>query len=191
MKKVLTMLVVGAVVATASADLTSFGYTGGKLFDAGGGAFSAGTYVDGAVIYMTDLNPFVVDNGGQLQIDLADIVAAYGMLNIAVGPAFAGGKYSTPNLAEQPSSVIGQIAYLVFDANGGGIQEGDFIGIAAAGNELVDLKPDANPAAAPQSFNPGDITSNVQVIAIPEPATFGLMGIAGLGLFLARKKARR
>ena len=26
---------------------------------------------------------------------------------------------------------------------------------------------------------------------IPEPATFGLMGIAGLGLFLARKKARR
>lgn len=26
---------------------------------------------------------------------------------------------------------------------------------------------------------------------IPEPATFGLMGLAGLGLFLARKKARR
>ena len=28
-------------------------------------------------------------------------------------------------------------------------------------------------------------------VAIPEPATLGLMGIAGLGMFLARKKARR
>ena len=29
-----------------------------------------------------------------------------------------------------------------------------------------------------------------QLIVIPEPATFGLMGVAALGLFLARKKAR-
>ena len=31
---------------------------------------------------------------------------------------------------------------------------------------------------------------NYKVVAVPEPATFGLMGVAGLGLFLARKKAR-
>lgn len=31
---------------------------------------------------------------------------------------------------------------------------------------------------------------SIAVAVIPEPATFGLMGIAGLGLFLARKKAR-
>jgi len=35
----------------------------------------------------------------------------------------------------------------------------------------------------------GAATGSVTVI--PEPATFGLMGIAGLGMFLARKKARR
>ena len=39
-----------------------------------------------------------------------------------------------------------------------------------------------------------DVTTNIDsqgTQVIPEPATFGLMGIAGLGMFLARKKARR
>lgn len=46
--------------------------------------------------------------------------------------------------------------------------------------------------------NPGPGETNVQFdftgstwVAVPEPATIGLMGIAGLGLFLARRKARR
>ena len=33
-------------------------------------------------------------------------------------------------------------------------------------------------------------TANTIVTVIPEPATIGLMGIAGLGMFLARKKVR-
>ncbi len=37
----------------------------------------------------------------------------------------------------------------------------------------------------------GSADGSVQVQVIPEPGTLGLMGIAGLGMFLARKKARR
>ncbi|WP_372808530.1 PEP-CTERM sorting domain-containing protein [Pontiella sp.] len=35
----------------------------------------------------------------------------------------------------------------------------------------------------------GALDANIEVI--PEPATLGLMGVAGLGMFLARRKARR
>ena len=55
-----------------------------------------------------------------------------------------------------------------------------------------DKDPVGPPADTPEVFNLGDnaiALADQQVI--PEPATFGLMGIAGLGMFLARKKTRR
>jgi hypothetical protein len=36
----------------------------------------------------------------------------------------------------------------------------------------------------------GGVIFGTQNVVIPEPATFGMMAVAGLGLFLARKKAR-
>ena len=55
---------------------------------------------------------------------------------------------------------------------------------------LVDLQPDTGlPPASTQLLNGGGIQSNIEVV--PEPATLGLMGVAGLGMFLARRKSRR
>ena len=187
MKKVLTMMAVLTVAAVATADLAYFQMDGGKLFDESDSAVSAGTYVEGAVIMFTNLNLSV--SGGVISI--MDVMAPFATVDMTVGPAFAGGKYKlTDTFAERPSSAIGETAWLVFDPNGGGIQVGDFIGISSVGSEILDMAAAGSPAPAdPQQMLLGDITANVQVI--PEPATFGLMGIAGLGMFLARKKARR
>lgn len=185
MKKVITMIALLAVAGAASADLSYFKIQGGNLYDNTSTAYPFGTMTEGAVIQLVDLSAFVV--GGQ--INIADIPSAYTTVDIAVAPPLLGGAYSTGTISERPSTVIGETAYLVFDPNGGGIQVGDLIGLGT-GAEILDMAAAGSPAPAdPQIINPGDITANIEVI--PEPATIGLMGVAGLGMFLARRKARR
>ena len=185
MKKVITMVAVAAVAAVATADIVSFKYNGGVLSDAGGAAYPQGAIVGGAVTMLVDLNPLV--SGGS--INIVDIPAPLLTADISVGPAFAGGRYSTLAVESDTDFSGGApMAYLVFDPNGGGIQVGDVIGLAAAGDTLNALTPPIG-AGDIQSFSPGDIQANVTVI--PEPATLGLMGIAGLGMYLARRKVRR
>ena len=184
MKKVLTIMAVFAVVAVASADLAYFQINGGKLFDQGDVLVPAGTITDGTVILLGDLSLDV--SGGQ--INIADIPVAWMVADLAVKQPFLGGNYGTLALTERPSAAVGQTASFVADINGGGIQVGDFISIYAF--VVEDMAAVGSPApATPQFVTPGDLTAGVEVI--PEPATFGLMGVAALGLFLARKKARR
>jgi len=59
------------------------------------------------------------------------------------------------------------------------------------------VAPDQDSTAIPQptpgliyDLGEGQLAFADQQVAIPEPATFGLMGVAALGLFLARKKTR-
>ena len=58
-----------------------------------------------------------------------------------------------------------------------------------------DLDPAGSPPPTPFGYDIGGGAdaqlANYGQVVIPEPATFGLMGIAGLGMFLARKKTRR
>ena len=53
----------------------------------------------------------------------------------------------------------------------------------------------SDPKTVPQAISFADpvvmADAATTVTIIPEPATLGLMGVAGLGMFLARKKARR
>ncbi len=185
MKKVLRIVVLAAVASVASADLSYFQFKGGQLFDNGGSVIVGTTITDGAKIQLVDLTPFV--SGGK--INILDIPAAYFTGNIATAPLVPfGGTYQTGTISERPSSVIGETAYLLFDLNGGAIEVGDYIGLSG-GTVIADMAAVGDPAPAnPQVMSPGNITANIEVI--PEPATLGLMGIAGLGLFLARKKAR-
>ena len=187
MKKVLTMLAVGAIVASASADLTGWAFNGPTLTDNGGALFAVGSEVTAHTKLNLDLTPFVFDNAGQLQIDIANIGAIQTFVDIGIAPPFAGGTYSSANAASD-GSIAGATAYLVVKDGLGAIAVGDFIGLGGSG-VLEDLLPGTDPALPAQNFDGGAVTTNIEVI--PEPATLGMMAVAGLGLFLARKKARR
>jgi hypothetical protein len=184
MKKVLVMLAAGAVAIAASADITAWNWTGGVINP----ALPSGTpIVGGAITVNIDHSPFVVDNGGQLQINISDIQGVIGVADLAIAPVFLGGTYSTGQV-DSDGSAVG-IGYLVIDANGGGIEVGDLIGFGASA-AINDLQPNpGDPVGTPQTLAGGSIQTNVQVV--PEPATIGLMGIAGLGMYLARRKVRR
>ena len=77
-----------------------------------------------------------------------------------------------------------------------GAQNGDGFFFQSATFTAHDLTPPAAPEAFQVDNDPNPAFAGLQAngdvyAVIPEPATFGLMGVAGLGLFLARKKARR
>jgi len=184
MKKIAVMIAAGAVAVAASADVTAWNWTGGTITP----ELAAGSVISsGAITVNIDHSPYVVDNGGQLQIDIADIQGVIGVSDLAIAPAFLGGVYSSGQV-DSDGSAVGQ-AWLVIDANGGGVQIGDFIGFGGSAT-INDLQPNpGDPIGTPQTFAGGSVDTNVQVI--PEPATIGMMGIAGLGMFLARRKARR
>ena len=192
MKKILlTMVVAVAVVGVASADLTQWDIKGGVATDQNGDAFAnltatgltfinVGAEFDGATININVLQSLVGKGGGGIPL--------------GVGPAFLGGVYAAGGF-EDDASAIAIATFLVVNRAGitgvGDIVAGDFVGVSAVTFEPTERWPVGDPAPGlPDSFVLGDIQTGIEVV-IPEPATFGLLGLAGLGMFLARKKARR
>ena len=104
-----------------------------------------------------------------------DFSFEYGLFGFVVGPiaGYTGGSVYG-RIFQDSSAALGSWYYE------GHVQIlGDFVQSGPLG-----------PPAESYDLGLGDAVSvNQQVI--PEPATIGLMGIAGLGMFLARKKARR
>jgi len=189
MKKTIAMIAVAALAVSASADLTGFDMAGGVAYDSTGTAFAS----NAANVY-TLLNK---DLGASVSGDTIDISFIKGVgasdifssIGLAVAPARFGGTYSFS--AQGTGAAAGSTAYFVVTtaASWDSIAVGDYIGIITESFTLNDLQLD--PAAPPltsQQFTGSNVTANVQVI--PEPATVGLLGVAGLGLFLARRKAR-
>jgi len=195
MKKVLLLIAAGALAVSASADLTSFQWvTGTSVVDNGGTTLATG---DAYVLSVLDSDG-VADIWADIfggKIDIADLasyseIGSSSIIVASTGPAV--GKWTASEKVIGTGSWVGSYVYsIIADAASiADISVGDYIGISAVAGPLNELQADsALPPNPHQEFKTGGtVAVNVQVI--PEPATVGLMGIAGLGLFLARRKAR-
>ncbi|MDF7800963.1 PEP-CTERM sorting domain-containing protein [Pontiellaceae bacterium B1224] len=193
MKKLVTLIAVSAFAISASADLTGWKWAGGaSLTDQNGAAIANA----GATVFTTpNMDLALAAAGGQIQLSAIQAVTL-SFVSPSATPPFgpSAGTWGTSVNNAYDGSIVGQDAYALI-VNRAGLTSlaevvvGDYVGFSALGGQFVDLQPGTDPALVAQSFNGGDVQTATEVI--PEPATLGLMGIAGLGMFLARKKARR
>jgi hypothetical protein len=188
MKKLMTVLAAVAVAGIASADLTGWELSGGVVYDqnstmavnfetTGITLLGVGSEFEGNTIDISVLKGLTEVGGAQL---------------VGVGQEFLGYAYACA--FGDDASAIGTATFLVVNGVVSGLDDievGDYVGVATPTFDIEELwaaQPDGQPSLN-QTFTLSDVTTSIEVI--PEPATLGLMGIAGLGLFLARKKARR
>jgi hypothetical protein len=177
MKKVMTMIAVVAVAGSAMAGLTDFNWSGG----ANNGDATAGDIVttyggaDVAVLEAAKLSGL---------LDPADLGAAFDAQTVVIAPFFAGGTWGTLSISDSTSDRVGSSVIAILDDDGV-FAPGETIIIASSAGPLLEL--DTVPQGLPQEFNPG---ATVAVNIVPEPATIGLMGIAGLGMFVARRRMK-
>ena len=189
MKKLMTMIVAATVAGVATADLTAWNVSGGVATDEAGTSFAA--FALTAITLSGDQVALL--SGGSIDLTLLQSLTVAGDVSaVGVGPAFLGGKYGTA--FDSDGSAAGLATFLIVNraiTGFGDIVVGDYVGVASSTftiDELWATYPGGTPLPT-QGIVLGNVQTNTQVV-IPEPATLGLMGIAGLGMFLARKKTR-
>jgi hypothetical protein len=197
MKKVLiaavAVMAVGAVVADISIDWKSG--TGGAVIDAGG-AYPAGPYLgEGAVVQLIWSTTPAVTAGGAYPVLGGALLADEVQLDISAtvggfGQGFAGGGiYGNADVGGLDVN-SGYFYTRIHQRQG---QSGDFfLDIPGASPVLTEYNPQDTGSVYSDDVLAGlfNIDGNGTTV-IPEPATIGLMGIAGLGMYLARRKTRR
>lgn len=128
---------------------------------------------------------------GAFQIHINDIPTFIDSQNISVAPFGTPAPWEVINpITQTGSERVGSIAYaLVVDGGGlSSISVGNFIGQAANSYTITDL---GAPPGPTQSFAPGIVVTNVEVI-IPEPTTLmallvGIVGLLGFRRHLQKK----
>lgn len=202
MKKAVVVLLAGMAAVGAQAAVMNWGTQ--TLLDTGSGR---GYDYNGTLYAVEGVDLYLVYNGVQDATPLGEVTYENGALqfggDLVAQFTTTGADYATGG-AQRPEDVpgldwLGDISgnwddmnlrtfsiIAVSDDDGdyaAGAWYGTFTGNpvnfsnATAGNSIA-------------TFNAGTLDSGAAAL-VPEPATFGLMGIAGLGMFLARKKARR
>ncbi len=202
MKKTIVMLAAVALVSGVYADIFAnpfFGYGVGG--NGNGGGIVNNT--QGTLIVMQ-----VINGGGDGLDYVAPGIVNYnqpgGVFDLAGNDSLIGTVFGT--VSATPGSDYSDFGTLIAGSVGGfgtpwvadtyvrvsGIGQNDWVWESAVAFTDGDY---SDPKTLPENVDvdgsvavsaDGSVTVNV----IPEPATIGLMGIAGLGLFLARKKAR-
>ena len=135
------------------------------------GTIDIGT-ANGDLLYGDDvlIGTFIFENTGALYEDVA---------------AFAG--------IEVTGAYLGAPIYgRIFSSAAPGVGDNYYIGGIV---QTQDKDLGASPPPTPNAYNlvPAGLGGSQEAtgVVIPEPATIGLMGIAGLGMFLARRKSQR
>lgn len=184
MKKLITMIAVGAVVATASADITSFKWSNGAK-----NTVTAGTYIYTMLDANTTADILSYVSAGTIDINDLGLFVPYNtqVSSVAVAPPALAGYWSIANNIAGTGAVAGQYAYAIngVSSTWGGIQVGDTLKIFNVMGPIVDLQPGGTGGVGtPQSFAPTTFTT---VTVVPEPATVGLFAIGGIGAWMVRR----
>jgi len=189
MKKMLTVLGVCVIASIASADLTEFRFKGEAQVQ-GVASDNWSMLVFGGSA--SGLSGLVSDNS----INLDDMLGL-GLSKVGsplnAKPVFKPEGYMITEFITGDSSLVGDVFGLLVGRTGvtsvDDIALGDFVALTStfAVEELRAAGP-GSPVTPSQDFSVGTLNAATQVI--PEPATVGLLGVAGLGMFLARRKVR-
>ena len=211
MKKMIIMAAMATVALSASADFyvnyaTVFGISAGADIDPIGNApllangeqarvqlIYAGA--DGIANYLSTED----QGGGIFKYNLGSAGGVYGddvVLADFMSPvAISGDGFTEFGIFQQ----LVQSAFLGAGEVSGRIYNGDESVFFQGHIQTMTDKIIGSPPPTQELYNLGengtafagqDAAGNVYQV-IPEPATLGLMGVAGLGMFLARKKSRR
>lgn len=195
MKKVMAMLVAASVAGVAAADIAvDFQNNGGVYTD-------SGLYNESYTIQLV-WNASGIQNQVQAGTLLGAGDVVLQTVNTPVG--FAGtfnvGTVFGTDAIVGSDVLLGYLSVRVFDDAQVGVGEfGALYTLDGDGTltEYDSLTPSTTYVTDPLAGGP--MTGGAMPVAagpnavevIPEPATIGLMGVAGLGLYLARRKARR
>jgi hypothetical protein len=186
-KLIIAVLVAGVTVANADFFVNFF--TGDGVSNAGGTAGVLDGQASGiAVLYYAGANG-VADGSVDTSLTSGDDVilwqGAFANDNVAAFTDYAVGVYNSSLTASYQGG--GQIFGRIFTGStqGSAFYTGDIV-------VANDLDPTSEPAPTADNYNlSSDYTSALaSETVIPEPATIGLLGIAGAGLFAARRKTR-
>jgi hypothetical protein len=177
MKKVITMIAAAVVASTATADIVAIDFVNLAGYE---GSF-AGDYTIQLVHNASDVATSVgldLLGSGDAELATVDSLAP----NAATFSSQGVGQYDIANSGEIVIRVIEQ----GYTAGSVGSQ---FVVASAAFTVYDSLNPAtiySTEGAISGGFTEG--VSGEQFTVVPEPATIGLMGIASLGLFAARRK---
>jgi hypothetical protein len=213
MNKVIMMAAVFAVgVGIANADLSVKWFNGKIIVDDGSGGLADGAKVQ----LLWSQTGIQTAGGGTFAVENGALLAGEFLLQETVTLGSGGGQPANYGLWSPLTGVWGNADVGGADINTGFFYTRIFNTTGVANESFLDYgqvdasawvyddgatssPPVPDPATIYQlNALPGaDFTSvaldlnGSTVVAVPEPATFGMMGVAALGMFLARKKNRR
>ena len=194
MKKLLVIAMVGLVGAASADYFVNYSSYWGNTVDGAPMLPNVGNTATVQLLYAGANGVADETEPGKLDLSLiaGDDVLLYSATFENTGGAyeeFAAGTYGTFDGA---AFLGGAIYGRIFNSAAPGAGSRYFIGDVIT---ALDLDSGASPAPTPTKYDmvaaSVGASGEAAGVVIPEPATIGLMGIAGLGMFLARRKTRR
>lgn len=198
MKKIMMMALVAGLVGAAQADYyINFSSYWGNTIDGGDFLPNIGDQATVQLIYagangIADYgNGDVIDASVDTDLLAGDDVLLYSGIFENTGGLYEESAAGSFGVFDGAAFLGAPVYGRIFNSSAPG--DGDRFYVGSVAN-LNDLDSGAEPPPVPDNYDlvgPGvGLSPNATGTVIPEPATIGLMGIAGLGLYLSRRKAR-